>query len=218
MSTDELHRWAAQERKREAVPEKEREKGQLEAAPQYKHIPGLPWGDPASYAKVSTAEELEQAREALIKATAEKHEHETQLALEQERKRLAEGKREQEAREYLIRESERVLKEREEREMWHIPQEPAPKPISSAPLIIVRPPSEEAEAEVCKCGYPGCLGHELINGRIIFPGFTSEAAMVQSPHELVSLNVEVTGVPGNPSEGTIPASTIRTRREPRNQS
>ena len=74
MSTDELHKWAAQERKREAVPEKEREKGQLEAAPQYKHIPGLPWGDPASYAKASTAEEMEQAREALNKATAEKHE------------------------------------------------------------------------------------------------------------------------------------------------
>jgi hypothetical protein len=26
--------------------------------------------------------------------------------------------------------------------MWHIPQEPALEPISSAPLIIVRPPSE----------------------------------------------------------------------------
>ena len=127
MSTDELHMWAAQERKREAVPEKEREKGQLEAAPQYKHIPGLPWGDPASYAKVSTAEELERAREALHKREAEKREREAQLALEQERKRLAEEKREQEAREYLMRESERVLREREEREMWHIPQEPAPK-------------------------------------------------------------------------------------------
>ncbi len=54
MSTDELHRWAAREREREAVPEKEREKRQIEAAPQYKHIPGLPWGDPASYAKAST--------------------------------------------------------------------------------------------------------------------------------------------------------------------
>ena len=66
----------------------------------------------------------------------------------------AEENREQEAREYLIRESERVLREREEREMWHIPQEPAPEPVSSALLIIVRPPSEEAEGEVCKCGYP----------------------------------------------------------------
>jgi hypothetical protein len=40
--------------------------------------------------------------------------------------------------------------------------------------------------------------------------------MVQSPHELVSLDAEVTGVPGNPSEGTIPATTIRPRRETRN--
>ena len=69
---------------------------------------------------------------------------------------------------------------------------------------------------MCKCGYPGCVGHEVVKGQIIFPGFTSEAAMAQSPHELVSLNVEVTGVPGNPSAGTIPATTIRARREPRN--
>ena len=67
---------------------------------------------------------------------------------EQERKRLAEGKREQEAREYLVRESERVLREREERENWHIPREPAPQPVSWAQLIVVRPPSREAESEV----------------------------------------------------------------------
>ena len=216
MSTDELHRWAVRERERKAVPEQESEKRQIEAAPQYKHIPGLPWGDPTSYAKASTAEELEQAREALNKRTAEKYEREAQLALDQERKRLAEEKREQEAREYLVRESERVQREREEREMWPKAHEPEPEPIASAPLIIVGPPSQEAEAELCKCGYPGCIGHEVVNGQITFPGFTSEAAMAQSPHELVCLNVEVTGVAGNPSDGTLPASAIRTRREPRN--
>jgi hypothetical protein len=112
MSTDEVHRWAAQERERDrkALPEQKR---QIEGVPQYKHIPGLPWGDPTSYVKASTTEELEQAREALNKSTAEKHEREAQLVLEQERRRLAEEKREQEAREYLVREAERVVKERE---------------------------------------------------------------------------------------------------------
>jgi hypothetical protein len=107
--------------------------------------------------KVAASMDLEQAREALNKWTAEKYKREAQLALEQERKRLAEEKREQEAREYLIRESERVQREREEREMRPKLHEPEPEPIASAPLIIVGPPSQEAEAELCKCGYPGVL-------------------------------------------------------------
>jgi hypothetical protein len=151
----------------------------------------------------------------LHKREAEKREREAQIALEHERKKAEDEKREQEAREYLKRESERVLREREEREMRPKSHEPEPEPIASPPLIIIRPPSQEAETELCKCGYPGCLGHEVIKGQIIFPGFTSEAAMAQSPHEIVCLNVEVTGVAGNPSDGTLPASAIRTRREPR---
>jgi hypothetical protein len=207
-----------EEKKYESPQESERQIEIAHQESQYKHIPGLPWGDPSSYAKASTAEELERAREALNRWAAEKYEREAKLALEQERKRLDDENREQEAREYLVRESERVQREREqreEREGRRKPQEHEPEPIASAPLIIVRPPSQEAEAELCKCGYPGCLGHEVIKGQIIFPGFTSEAAMAQSPHELVCLNVEVTGVAGNPSDGALPASAIRSRREPR---
>jgi hypothetical protein len=225
MSTEELHRWAAQERERvpEAVLEQERKQPQVEAPKQetpLQHIPGRPWGDPSSYIRASTPDELERAREALHRREAERRDalaaKEREGVLEQERKKREDEKREQEAREYLIRESQRVLKEREEQEVQRKPQEPEPDPIASAPLIIVRPPSDETEAELCKCGYPGCLGHEVINGQIIFPGFTSEAAMTRSQHELVYLNVEVTGVAGNPSDGTLPASAIRTHRERRN--
>jgi len=46
MSTDELHRWAAQERERETVPEQEREKRQIEAVPQYKTHSRSPMGRP----------------------------------------------------------------------------------------------------------------------------------------------------------------------------
>jgi hypothetical protein len=186
-------------------------------ASQYKHIPGLPWGDPGSYIKASSADELEQALEALHKREAEKRERVARAALEQARKEVEDEKREQEAREFLIRESERVRKEREDREVRHEARERErePEPIESAPLIIFRPPSKEAESEVCKCGYPGCLGHEYIDDQVHFPGFTSEAAMAQSAHEIVLFNVEVTRVAGNPSDGTLPASAVRTHRRPR---
>ena len=123
-----------------------------------------------------------------------------------------EEKREREAREYLDGEAERLVREREEqRESRKNEPGPTPEPI---PLIVVREPSAAAKEEVCKCGYPGCLGHEVIDNQIIFPGFTSEAAMAQSPNELVVLNVEITGVAGNPSDGAIPASAVRMRRPP----
>jgi hypothetical protein len=178
------------------------------------HIPGAPWGDPSSYVWASTPERLEQARDDLQKREIERCERETQAALEQERKKLDEERREREAREFLNREAERVLKEREEREELRTTREPEPEPAACAPVIIVRPPSKEAEGEMCKCGYPGCLGHELIDNHAIFPGFTSETAMARSPHELISFNVEVIGVAGNPSDGAIPESAIRIRRKP----
>lgn len=85
--------------------------------------------------------------------------------VEQERKDQAEQRREQEAREFLMRESERLRKEREEREGPQNEKQRGPR--------------------VCECGYPGCLGHELIDNQAIFPGVTSEAALAGSPHEIV---------------------------------
>lgn len=89
------------ERSRESTDQEElnlqferqqREEKMIEAAHQnsrYKHIFGLPWGDPSSY--VTTEQLAEQERQ------------------------LREGERqEQEARESLKLEAERVLKEREE--------------------------------------------------------------------------------------------------------
>jgi hypothetical protein len=105
------------------VPEQEIEKHQVEAPRQqtpYQHVPGLAWGDPSSYVRASTPEELESAREAFAKREAQRQEaegaREREAMLEQERKKRDEEKREREAREFLIREAAVVLKEREERE------------------------------------------------------------------------------------------------------
>ncbi len=99
---------------------------------QFKHVHGLPWGDPASYVKASAPDDLEWARE--------------------HRKR-ADEQREQEAREFLIRESERVRKEREEREERLKTQqresESKSEPNTPTPLIVIRSLSEEAEDEAC---------------------------------------------------------------------
>lgn len=84
------------------------DEGLIEAAHKksdYKHVPRLPWGDPSSYVKASTAEEL--ARVA--------HNRE----IEQDWREQEEQRREEEAREFLVRESERVQKERLEREGAH---------------------------------------------------------------------------------------------------
>ncbi len=91
-------------------------------------------------------------------------------------------------------------------------QEPNSNPAQSAPLVVVRSPSKEAATEVCRCGYPGCIGHEVVDNHAIFPGFTSEAVMAQSPNELVCFNVELTGIAGNPSDGAVPESAVRLRR------
>jgi hypothetical protein len=174
----------------------------------YKHIPGQPWGDPSFYIKASP-EELNHAAEALRRAEVERRESE---AAEQERKRVDEEARNRQAREFLVREAEIVLREREQREARRKNHEPDFVPTPPSPLVIVRSPSEEAASEVCKCGYPGCLGHEVIDNHAVFPGFTSEAAMIRSPHQLVCFNVEMEGVAGNPSDGAIPQSAIRIRR------
>lgn len=52
--------------------------------------------------------------------------------------------------------------------------------------------SSPSNAEICRCGEPGCLGHEVIEDMIQFPGFTSERVMHNSPHELLAFNVPVT--------------------------
>jgi hypothetical protein len=189
--------------------EREKLKGEI------KHIPGAPWGDPSSYVWASTPVELEQARDDLQKREMQRRESETQAALEQERKKRDDEKREQETRDFLNREAARVIKEREEGEEQRKRKgrESAHEQVTSAPLIVVRPPSNEAKDEVCKCGYPGCLGHELIDNHAIFPGYTSEAAMSQSLHQIICFNVEVQGVAGNHSDGAVPASAIRIRRE-----
>ncbi len=63
--------------------------------------------------------------------------------------------------------------------------------------------------------HPGCLGHEVIDNHAIFPAFTSEAALARSPHQIVRFLVEVVGVAGNPSDGELPVSAVRTIRKPR---
>lgn len=58
------------------------------------------------------------------------------------------------------------------------------------PYSIARPEPEAPEH--CKCGMPGCVGHEVIEEQIQFPGFTSEAVMQKSPHELRAFDVPAT--------------------------
>ncbi|HET8922990.1 MAG TPA: hypothetical protein VFN26_08350 [Candidatus Acidoferrum sp.] len=85
---------------------------------EYKHIAGLPWGDPNSYVpfpKDPTPGELERAREALHEREIQRRERDAQASLERETKMHDDEKREQQARDYLRREAERVLKEREGR-------------------------------------------------------------------------------------------------------
>jgi hypothetical protein len=105
---------------RENQQEREREVEAPRQETQYQHIPGLAWGDPSSYVRASTPEELERAREDFAKREAQRREAEAarqrEAMLEEELKKGDEEKREQEAREFLIREAAVVLREREERE------------------------------------------------------------------------------------------------------
>lgn len=88
----------------------------------FKHLPGQPWGDPNSYVIAPTRQLEKQAQEGFeveeaVKAReAEIREHDEALNKLEIEKREREKARDQEAREFLVRESERVLKEREERE------------------------------------------------------------------------------------------------------
>ena len=69
--------------------------------------------DFSSALRASTPDELERAREAMHNWEAEKREREAQARLEREPKEHDDEKREQQARDYLKREAERVVKERE---------------------------------------------------------------------------------------------------------
>jgi hypothetical protein len=82
----------------------------------FKHIPGQPWGDPSSYVRASTPKELKQGQEALVEREVEIREHEEALKRQEADNRQRDEAREREARGFLARESERVQKEREERE------------------------------------------------------------------------------------------------------
>jgi len=73
-------------------------------------------GRPKFPRQASTPEELQQERETLNDGETEPREREVQAAVEQERKKLDDEKGEQEARQFLIHESARVVKEREEHE------------------------------------------------------------------------------------------------------
>lgn len=158
--------------------------------------------------------DVERARNALNEREAQRRKRNAQAALERERKKRDDEKRKQEAREFLAREAERLQREREAREADRKPAH-EPEPVAPTPLLVIRPPSEEAADEVCKCGYPGCLGHEVIDNHAIFPGSTSEAALERSTHEIVCFLVEVVGLAGNPSDGQVPVSALRTVRKRR---
>jgi hypothetical protein len=80
----------------------------------FKHIPGQPWGDPSFYVRPST-QELKQGQDALNEREAEKREHEEALKRQEAGTREYDEARERESREFLNREAERVLKEREEK-------------------------------------------------------------------------------------------------------
>lgn len=112
---------------------------------EYKHISGLPWGDPSSYVKASTPEELEQ----------------------DERKKLAEAQRQREAQEFLNREAARVIKEREEREERAKVVKKAVMQAKEDPIAQeYRALMELAGEDGCKCGIEGCPGHEAVNGKV----------------------------------------------------
>ncbi len=50
--------------------------------------------------------------------------------------------------------------------------------------------SNSSQDDVCRCGQPGCLGHERKtdahgNGRVLVPGFTSQEELDACPEEIV---------------------------------
>jgi hypothetical protein len=139
---------------------------------EFKHIPDLPWGDPGSYTKPSTLAELEQ------EAT----------------RREVEERREQQARDFLNREAERILKERDTLRsespntkdgrmrkcncgqgclacVFGIPDHFPLQPGEAESLPQEPPVNNESpfEAGECLCGVPNCSGHQMIDGKIEIP-------------------------------------------------
>ena len=51
----------------------------------------------------------------------------------------------------------------------------------------------------CNCGYHNCLGHEYVDGKIYFPGFTDLEKLHQCGHRIVVFD--------DPVFSTIPADT-----------
>jgi hypothetical protein len=207
--------WAVEkmfEKKRKellsAIRGRRREIQATQSKSPYKHIPGLPKGDPSSYVRAVTPDELEELREAQSQEVRELHifmgrQQERIEELERERNQWTEQERGRKAQEFLTIEAERVQRERG----TSLEREPTA-------VIIVKSPSQQTEHEVCKCGYPGCLGHEVIDNQAYCPGFTSEAALARSPHKIVCFRVEMSGIAGNPSDGQLPASAVQTIRIP----
>lgn len=81
-------------------------------------------------------------------------------------------------------------------------QQPAsPTPAAEKKVLVVRLPAKDSEEEFCKCGYPGCLGHEVIDKDAVFPGITSEvvlAKMIQSGVKLTRYLQEVSHIEHGP--------------------
>lgn len=80
------------------------------------------------------------------------------------------------------------------------PEIPKPK------ILVVRLPSKDAEGDFCKCGYPGCIGHEVLDKNVVgaedaaFPGLTSPevmAQMMERGSKFVRFDMEISRVPGN---------------------
>jgi hypothetical protein len=48
--------------------------------------------------------------------------------------------------------------------------------------VVKEGDSEKQTSALCKCGYPDCAGHEVVDGEILFPGYTSEKALAFAYH------------------------------------
>jgi hypothetical protein len=57
---------------------------------------------------------------------------------------------------------------------------------------ILTQDSTATGTDACKCGAPDCLGHEVEDEMVLFPGFTSRAAMDKSKKEIVVWDRPVT--------------------------
>jgi hypothetical protein len=115
MSSSESEQEIAERAQREEEERDERLIAEIHSRSQFKHLAGWPWGDPSSYIRTPTSAEVDQARNALHEREAARREHQEALRIQEACDRERAQAREREAREFLSREAERVLKEREER-------------------------------------------------------------------------------------------------------